>query len=103
MLDNHYSFFKTALCFLVINFLLFPVMGFSGVVDEKLKGDDKLSENQIEEAEKHYAKALQMDPENWKIMRSLAEVRFQLKKYCSFVFLEREKGREVINLLFFEF
>jgi tetratricopeptide (TPR) repeat protein len=81
MLDNHYSFFKTALCFLVINFLLFPVMGFSGVVDEKLKGDDKLSENQIEEAEKHYAKALQMDPENWKIMRSLAEVRFQLKKY----------------------
>ena len=39
MLDNHYSFFKTALCFLVINFLLFPVMGFSGVVDEKLKGD----------------------------------------------------------------
>ena len=81
MLDNHYSFFKTALCFLVINFLLFPVMGFSGVVDEKLKGDDKLSENQIEEAEKHYAKALQMDPENWKIMRSLAEVRFKLKKY----------------------
>ena len=56
-------------------------MGFSGVVDEKLKGDEKLSKNQIEDAEKHYAKALQMDPGNWKVMHSLAEVRFQLKKY----------------------
>ncbi|MBL7020969.1 MAG: SUMF1/EgtB/PvdO family nonheme iron enzyme [Nitrospinaceae bacterium] len=51
------------------------------MVDEMLKGDDKLAQGQIEEAEKHYAAALQMDPENWRVMRSLAEVRFQLKKY----------------------
>ena len=81
MSDSCCSFYKTLLCLFILNLFLFPVMGFSGVVDEKLKGDEKLSKNQIEDAEKHYAKALQMDPGNWKVMQSLAEVRFQLKKY----------------------
>jgi formylglycine-generating enzyme required for sulfatase activity len=35
----------------------------------------------VEEAEKHYASALKMDPENWRVMRSLAEARFRLGQY----------------------
>ena len=61
--------------------LLFPVFGFTGVVDETLEGDAKLAQGEIQEAEKHYATALKMDPENWRVMRSLAEVKFQLEKY----------------------
>jgi sulfatase modifying factor 1 len=81
MMDTPFSFFKFTLCLFVLNFLLIPAVGFSSVVDETLKGDDKLAQGKIGEAEKHYAAALKMDPENWRVMRSLAEVRFQLKKY----------------------
>jgi sulfatase modifying factor 1 len=81
MMDTPFSFFKFTLCLFVLNLLLFPAVGFSSVVDETLKGDEKLVQGKIGEAEKHYATALQMDPENWRVMRSLAEVRFQLKKY----------------------
>jgi formylglycine-generating enzyme len=81
MMDTPYSFFKFALCLFILNFLLFPAVGFSGVIDETLKGDDKLGQGHIGEAEKHYATALKMDPENWRVMHSLAKVKFQLKKY----------------------
>jgi formylglycine-generating enzyme len=81
MSETPFSFLKTALCLFILNFLLFPAIGFSSVVEETLKGDEKLAEGQIEDAEKHYATALQMDPDNWRIMRSLAEVQFKLKKY----------------------
>ena len=60
---------------------LFPVAGVTSVVDETLEGDAKLAQGEIQEAEKHYAMALKMDPGNWRVMRSLAEVRFKLKKY----------------------
>ena len=36
---------------------LFPVFGFTGVVDETLEGDAKLAQGEIQEAEKHYATA----------------------------------------------
>ena len=65
----------------VLSIFLFPVSGFTGVVDETLEGDAKLAQGEIQEAEKHYATALKMDPENWRVMRSLAEVKFQLEKY----------------------
>ena len=81
MMETPFSYIKFMLCLFVLNFLLFPAVGFSSVVDETLKGDDKLAQGKIGEAEKHYATALKMDPENWRVMRSLAEVRFQLKKY----------------------
>ena len=81
MMETPFSYIKFMLCLFVLNFLLFPAVGFSSVVGETLMGDDKLSQGKIGEAEKHYATALQMDPENWRVMRSLAEVRFQLKKY----------------------
>ena len=79
MLETHFSFLKTAFCFFTLNLFFLPTLGFSSVVDETLKGDEKLVEGQIDDAEKHYATALKMDPDNWRIMRSLAEVRFRLK------------------------
>ena len=81
MTDTPFSFLKTILCLFILNFLLFPSVGFSSVVDETLQGDEKLAQGHIKEAEKHYATALEMDPGNWRVMRSLAEVRFQLKMY----------------------
>lgn len=81
MMDSPFSFFRTVLCLFLLNLLLFPSLGFSSVIDETLKGDENVVEGKLEEAEKHYARALEMDPDNWRIMRPLAEVRFQLKKY----------------------
>ena len=78
------------------------------LVKGKLEGDEKFSKNQIEDAEKHYAKALQMDPGNWKDMHSLAEVRFQLKKYkatklSSKVFISSITCLDNLNFIFFSF
>ena len=76
-----FTFYKNTLFIFIFSIFLFPVTGFTSVVDETLEGDAKLAQGEIQEAEKHYATALKMDPGNWRVMRSLAEVRFQLKKY----------------------
>ncbi len=76
-----FTFLKSAACIFCLSIFLFPAAGFAGVVDETIAGDTKLAQGKIREAEKHYAAALQMDPENWRVMRSLAEVKLQLKKY----------------------
>ena len=76
-----FTFYKNTLFIFIFSIFLFPVTGFTSVVDETLEGDAKLAQGEIREAEKHYATALKMDPGNWRVMRSLAEVRFQLKKY----------------------
>ncbi|MBC8463642.1 MAG: tetratricopeptide repeat protein, partial [Deltaproteobacteria bacterium] len=74
-------FFKNTVCLFVLSIFLFPVSGFADVVDETLKGDDKLAQGQIPAAEEHYTTALKMDPESWRIMRSLADVKFRLEKF----------------------
>ena len=76
-----FTFYKNTLFIFIFIIFLFPVAGFTSVVDETLEGDAKLAQGEIREAEKHYAMALKMDPGNWRVMRSLAEVRFKLKKY----------------------
>ena len=76
-----FTFYKNTLFIFIFSIFLFPVTGFTSVVDETLEGDAKLAQGEIREAEKHYAMALKMDPGNWRVMRSLAEVRFKLKKY----------------------
>ncbi|HIK57944.1 MAG TPA: hypothetical protein EYF96_02500 [Nitrospinaceae bacterium] len=81
MMGRTFVIFKKTLCFLVFSIFMFPIAGFASVVDETLKGDADLKIDRITDAENHYAKALQMDPGNWRVMRSLAEVKFQLKKY----------------------
>jgi formylglycine-generating enzyme len=81
MMGSPFSFFRNTLYILVFSFFMFPVLAFASVVDETLAGDASLVEGKTLEAEKHYATALKMDPGNWRVMRSLAEVKFQLKKY----------------------
>ena len=76
-----FTFYKNTLFIFIFIIFLFPVAGFTSVVDETFEGDAKLAQGEIREAEKHYAMALKMDPGNWRVMRSLAEVRFKLKKY----------------------
>ena len=72
---------RLVVCFFVLGFFLFPVLGFASVVDETPEGDAKRALGEIQAAEQHYDTALKMDPGNWRVMRALAEVRFQLKKY----------------------
>jgi formylglycine-generating enzyme len=81
MMGSTFLFLKKSFCFLVVGIFMFPVFGFASVVDLTLKGDTKLGYGKITEAEKLYTSALEMDPGNWRVMRSLAEVKFQLKKY----------------------
>ena len=81
MKDSSFLFFKNILFLFIFSISFYPVLGVASVIDEILEGDAKLSQGEIQEAEKHYTTALGMDPENWRIMRSLAEVKFQLKKY----------------------
>ncbi len=76
-----FLFFKNTVCLWVLSFFLFPVFGIAGVADETLKGDAKLAQGEIRVAEEHYATALRMDPESWRIMRSLADVKFRLEKF----------------------
>ncbi len=76
-----FSFFKNILFLFIFSIFMYPVPGVASVIDETLEGDFKLAQGEILEAEKHYARALEMDPENWRVLRSLAEVKFQLKKY----------------------
>ena len=98
MKDSSFFFFKNILFLFIFSISFYPVLGVASVIDEILEGDAKLSQGEIQEAEKHYTTALGMDPENWRIMRSLAEVKFQLKKYKETqVLVDRILAKEVIK------
>ncbi|MBT5550177.1 MAG: SUMF1/EgtB/PvdO family nonheme iron enzyme [Nitrospina sp.] len=81
MMGSSFAFLRNTICFLAVSIFLLPGFGFASVVDETLKGDADLAIDRIPEAEKHYATALKMDPGNWRVMRSLAEVKFRQEKY----------------------
>ncbi len=81
MMGVPFPIFKKIGYCVLLSIFIFPGLAFSGVVDETLAGDAKVVQGKILEAEQHYATALQMDPGNWRVMRSLAEVKFKLKKY----------------------
>jgi len=80
-MGRSFLFFRNTFVLFVFSTFLLPGLGFTSVVNETLEGDAKLVLGKIEEAEKHYANALKMDPGNWRVMRSLAEVKFKLEKY----------------------
>ena len=61
--------------------ILFPVSVFANVQEETSKGDAAFKMGKMKKAEKYYSSALKMDPDNWRIMRGLAETKFILKKY----------------------
>ena len=45
------------------------------------QGDDALKMNNTEFADNAYTRALELDPENFRVLRSLAKIRFNAKKY----------------------
>jgi len=65
----------------VLMLILFPVSVFASVQEETSKGDAAFKLGKMEEAEKYYSSALKVDSDSWRIMRGLAETKFQLKKY----------------------
>ncbi len=67
--------------FFALSLFLLPGSAFATVQEETLKGDTAFKLGKMEEAEMHYSSALKMDPDSWRIMRSLAESKFNLKKY----------------------
>ena len=76
------SVFKNQLLrFGLLILILFPVSVFASVQEETSKGDAAFKMGKMEKAEKYYSSALKMDPDSWRIMRGLAETKFQLKKY----------------------
>ncbi|MEK9628150.1 MAG: SUMF1/EgtB/PvdO family nonheme iron enzyme [Nitrospinota bacterium] len=76
-LDSKYQCLRWAVFLL----LLFPASVFASVQEETSKGDAAFKRGKMKEAEKYYSSALKMDPDSWRIMRGLAETKFQLKKY----------------------
>jgi formylglycine-generating enzyme len=65
----------------ILILILFPASVFASVQEETSKGDAAFKMGKMKKAEKYYSSALQMDPDSWRIMRGLAETKFQLKKY----------------------
>ncbi len=65
----------------ILVLVFFPVSVFANVQEETSKGDAAFKMGKMKEAEKYYSSALKMDPDSWRIMRGLAETKFQLKKY----------------------
>ena len=61
--------------------VIFPVSVFASVQEETSKGDAAFKRGKMNDAEKFYSSALKMDPNSWRIIRGLAETKFQLKKY----------------------
>ncbi|MZH05859.1 MAG: SUMF1/EgtB/PvdO family nonheme iron enzyme [Nitrospinae bacterium] len=61
--------------------VFFPFSVFASVQEETSKGDAAFKAGKMKKAEKYYSSALKMDPDSWRIMRGLAETKFQLKKY----------------------
>jgi formylglycine-generating enzyme required for sulfatase activity len=61
--------------------ILFPISVFASVQEETSKGDAAFKLGKMKEAEKYYSSALKIDSDSWRIMRGLAETKFQLKKY----------------------
>jgi sulfatase modifying factor 1 len=58
-----------------------PVNSLAGISELIQQGDDALKSNDIKSAETAYTKALKLDPENFRVLKSLAEIKFEAKKY----------------------
>ena len=65
----------------IFTLVIFPVSVFASVQEETSKGDAAFKLGKMKKAEKYYSSALKIDPDSWRIMRGLAETKFQLKKY----------------------
>lgn len=74
---------STKVLFLIATFVIYwpPANSLADINELIQQGDDALKINNIQFAENAYTKALALDPENFRVMRSLAEIKFNAKKY----------------------
>ena len=63
----------------IFTLVIFPVSVFASVQEETSKGDAAFKLGKMKKAEKYFSSALKMDPDSWRIMRGLADTKFQLK------------------------
>jgi formylglycine-generating enzyme required for sulfatase activity len=78
--------------------LFFPVQGVANVTKKLAEGDKALAKSDLSTAETAYAEALKLEPENYRILRSLAEVKVSLSKYNEAdVLIEKIIAMKVLN------
>ena len=65
----------------LLSILIWPVQAFCDNSKSILAGDQAFAKKDYPVAEKVYAQVLQTDPENFRVMKSLAEVKIALKKF----------------------
>ena len=74
---------STKILFLTATFVIYWQSANSlAEINELIQqGDDALKMNNTEFADNAYTRALELDPENFRVLRSLAKIRFNAKKY----------------------
>jgi len=58
-----------------------PVGAFGSVYEHIAEGDKALSQKRFQDAEQAFSNALELDQDNYRILRSLAEIKVELDKY----------------------
>ena len=78
--------------------LFFPGQGFADVTQKLAEGDKALAKSDLPTAESAYTEALKLEPDNYRIQRSLAEVKVSLGKYKEAdVLVEKILAMKVLN------
>ena len=74
------SLFKIS-SYLMVVCLIVPQSLWADEMQSLAKGDQAVMDKNYPQAESHYSKALESDPESPRVLRALAEVKIALKKY----------------------
>ncbi len=81
MLKNHRSF----IIFFIIQVFLVagpvPLAGAEEIAEVLISGDQAFAQGNFQEAEALFKKAVDMEPDNYKALRSLADTKIKLEKY----------------------
>ncbi len=80
-LDFHIRSMKKFCLVFIFMMCIAPGAVWGGIVEEIDRGDRAVANNDFPTAEEAYGKALEADPENFRVLRSLAEVKVRLEKY----------------------
>ncbi len=74
---------STKILFLIAIFIIYwqPENSFADISELIQQGDAAFKVNDFKSAETAYSKVLELDPENYKVLKSLAEIKFKTKKF----------------------
>ena len=64
----------------MIGFL--PQNSFADLIELTQQGDNALKTGNMKTAETAFAKALELDPENYRLLKSLGEIKFEKRIAC---------------------